>query len=88
MDISYTYFFLAFIVLALWIIPASVLTFKVASNDVLPRSFKRQLIMPMWYVPLVGNLVCYVQFAKLGKLQSLSAAEHRSIWAAYRSTRR
>ena len=70
------------LVLTLWVIPAFLLTVKVRNTKGLSPSFKKQIILPMWFVPLVGNLVCYFIFAKTGKLNKLSADEHRSIWAA------
>jgi hypothetical protein len=67
------------VLLGLWLVPAVMLTIKVRSIDGLDPEMKNQLIKPMWYVPLVGNVVCYFMFARLGKLNKLSDSEHRSI---------
>lgn len=69
------------LLLILWVIPATVLTIKVLNVKNIDTQFKKQLILPMWFVPLIGNLVCYFVFAKTGKLNKLSPEEHRRIWA-------
>ena len=74
-------FLIIVLVLILWIIPAILLTIKVLNVKNISASFKKQLILPMWFVPLIGNLVCYFVFAKTGKLNKLSPEEHRRIWA-------
>lgn len=66
----------------LWVVPAVVLTIKVRNVKGLDAGFKRQLIVPMWLIPFIGSLVCYFVFAKIGKLNRLSADEHRRIWAS------
>jgi len=73
-------FLIIVLVLILWIIPAILLTIKVLNVKNISASFKKQLILPMWFVPLIGNLVCYFVFAKTGKLNKLSSEEHRRIW--------
>lgn len=65
----------------LWIIPAIFLTAKVLGLKKISPSFKRQLILPLWLLPLIGNLVCYFVFAKTGPLNRLSPEEHRRIGA-------
>jgi Gpi18-like mannosyltransferase len=69
------------LVLILWVFPATLLTIKVLNVKNINNSLKRQLILPMWFVPLIGNLVCYFAFARTGKLNRLSPEEHKRIWA-------
>lgn len=88
MEREHIYLVLATVLLMTWIFPAIVLTIKVSQIKGLSKNKKSQLIKPMWYVPLVGNLVCYMQFAEMGKLRPLNEGEHKSIWAAYSSTRK
>jgi len=63
-----------------WLLPALTLTRKVCRMEDLDPALKRQLIIPMWTIPLVGNLVCYFMFAKTGKLDPLSRRERMGIW--------
>jgi|TARA_B110000238_G_C16057186_1_gene408784 hypothetical protein len=65
---------------SLWLIPAAVLTLKVRHMDDLEPALKKQLIIPMWTIPLIGNLVCYFMFANTGKLTPMSAKERLGIW--------
>ena len=68
------------VVLILWVIPAIILTIKVLNLKNINASFKKQLILPMCFFPLIGNLVCYFAFAKTGKLDRLSPEAQRRIW--------
>jgi len=63
-----------------WLIPAVVLTLKVRRMENLEPALKKQLIIPMWTIPLIGNLVCYFMFANTGKLTPMSAKERLGIW--------
>ena len=65
---------------AFWLIPAVVLTLKVRHMADLDPALKKQLIIPMWTIPLIGNLVCYFMFANTGKLTPMSAKERFGIW--------
>ncbi len=64
------------IALSLWLLPALLLTLRVNRIKTISPSFKRKIIIPMWTVPLVGNLVCYFLFARTGMLNKLSKGEH------------
>lgn len=68
---------------AFWLIPAAILTVKVQRHEFIPPELKSQLIKPIWFAPIIGNIICYFFFAKTGKLNKLSKSEHRSIWAGY-----
>ena len=70
------------LVLILWLIPAFLLTLRIRKIENLNPSMKKQLIAPMWLVPAVGNIVCFMVISNIGELPKLSAAEHRSIWVA------
>lgn len=74
--------FIVIFLFLLWIFPALILTIKVQKIKRLDPAIKKQIIIPMWVVPLFENLICYMMFAKTGKLNRLSKDEHRSIWAA------
>jgi phosphoglycerol transferase MdoB-like AlkP superfamily enzyme len=76
---QYLFLFIVFL-LVFWLIPATVLTIKVMKIKKIEPSFKKQLILPMWFVPLIGNFVCYFIFSRTGELNRLSAEEHRRIW--------
>ena len=69
-----------FAIVIVWLLPALALTRKVSSMEDLDPVLKRQLIIPMWTIPLAGNLVCYFMFAKTGKLNPLSRRERLGIW--------
>jgi len=68
------------IVAAAWLLSAAILTVKVFSMPNLRSEVKRQLIRPMWVVPLLGVLFFLLIFVKTGKLRRLTRDEHRSIW--------
>ena len=63
-----------------WLIPALILTLRVRHMEDLEPALKKQLIIPMWTIPLIGNLVCYFMFANTGKLTPMSAKERLGIW--------
>lgn len=64
------------IILLLWWLPALLLTLKINQITGISPAFKKKIIIPMWTVPLVGNVVCCFLLAKTGKLEKLSQSEH------------
>ena len=76
-----------FVGVGMWLLPAVILTMRISKEDKLPKPLKKQLIKGLWLVPLVGNIVGYMFFSKIGKLTPLTESEHRSLWVAYKSTR-
>ncbi len=81
---SVTFIIVGIIVIVFWLVPASILTIKIRQQESMSQALKSQLIKPLWLIPLIGNIVCYFFFAKTGKLNALSASEHRSIWTVHK----
>jgi len=83
MEITFVPFYIYLLVAAaliLWLVPATLLTLKVCKIKSLSTAFKRQLILPLWLLPIVGNLVCYMVFAKVGTLTPLTNDERKRYW--------
>lgn len=70
-----------------WVIPSIFVTVMVLKTKDMPKDIKLGLLKLSWQVPLLGNIVCWMKFAKIGKLRRLTGNEHRSLWAAYRASR-
>lgn len=70
-----------------WVIPSILVTIIVIKTKDMPRDIKLGLLKLSWQVPLLGNVVCWLKFAKIGKLRRLTGNQHRSLWAAYRGSR-
>lgn len=66
--------------LLLWLVPAFLLTIKVEKMKKISDDMKWRLIIPLWVVPLVGNLVCYMIFANTGKLPVMAEGERKRYW--------
>lgn len=74
------YWLMGGVVAAAWLLSAAIFTIKVLSLPNLRPEVKRQLIVPMWVVPLLGVLFFLLIFVKTGKLRRLTLDEHRSLW--------
>lgn len=72
--------FIFLLVMLLWLIPAFMLTIIVAKTKNISGDVKWRLIVPLWVVPLVGNLVCYMIFANTGKLPVMTEEERKRYW--------
>lgn len=57
MTVEKVIFIVGLLTVSFWLIPALILTLKVRHMEGLEPDLKKQLIIPMWTVPLIGNLV-------------------------------
>ncbi|GAB1263823.1 hypothetical protein [Aurantivibrio infirmus] len=74
------YIICALLVSILWFVPAAILTIRVKKHEGIEPIIKKQLILSMWVIPIVGTLVCFLVFAKIGRVPRLSEADNRDIW--------
>ncbi len=75
------------ILVVFWLFPSLLLTLKISKTQDMPKDIKQELLKLCWQVPFLGNVVCCMKFAKIGRLRKLTAGEHKSLWVAYRSIR-
>jgi hypothetical protein len=74
---------IVFVLGVFWLIPATVLTYKLSKNKNIDLKIKLVFLRKIWFVPIFGNVFCMLILAKTGKITKLTDSEHRGLWSGH-----